>query len=64
MFQKAVQFSPAGEALINNNSNSLQTAAEIGLEPTHGNAIPGSLPANVVAIQLGGVGGGVIIYRK
>jgi len=64
MFQKAVQFSPAGETLINNNSNSLQTAAEIGLETTHGNAIPGALPANVVAIQLGGVGGGVIIYRK
>ena len=63
-FVKAVQFSPGGEARINNSTNSLQTAAEIALEPTHGNAIPGSLPANVVAIQITGVGGNVIIYRR
>jgi len=63
-FMKAVQFSPRGEAQINNSTNSLQTAAEIGLVPTHGNATPSSLPANVVAIQLTGVGGNVIIYRR
>ena len=63
-FRKAVQFGPGGEARINNNGNSLQTAVEIGLEPTHGNAIPGSLPANVVAIQIGGVGADVIVYRR
>ena len=63
-FLKAVQFGPGGEARINNNGNSLQTAVEIGLEPTHGNVIPSSLPANVVAIQIGGVGADVIVYRK
>ncbi len=63
-FMKAVQFSPGGEARINNNGNSVQTAAEIGLEPTHGNTAPISLPANLVAIQLGGVGADVIVYRK
>jgi type II secretory pathway pseudopilin PulG len=63
-FRKIIEFSPGGEARINNSTNSLQTAAEIGLEPTHGNAIPGSLPANVVAIQITGVGGNVIIYRR
>src|SRR5437762_1624120 len=63
-FMKAVQFSPGGEARINNNGNSVQTAAEIGLEPTHGNTAPSSLPANLVAIQLGGVGADVIVYRK
>ena len=61
---KAVQFSPGGEARIDNNSYSLQTAAEIGLEPTHGNAAPSSIPANVVAIQFAGVGGNVKIYRR
>jgi Tfp pilus assembly protein FimT len=63
-FVKAVQFSPSGEARIDNNSYSLQTAAEVGLEPTHGAVSPTSIPANVVAIQFGGVGGNVQIYRR
>jgi Tfp pilus assembly protein FimT len=63
-FRKAVQFSSSGEARINNNVNSLQTAAEIGVEPTHGNVVPGSLPADLVAIQFTGVGGNVNIYRR
>jgi prepilin-type N-terminal cleavage/methylation domain-containing protein len=63
-FLKAVQFSPTGEARINNNANSLQTAAEIAIEPTHGTTIPGSLPPNTVAIQFTGVGGNVRIYRR
>jgi prepilin-type N-terminal cleavage/methylation domain-containing protein len=65
-FRKAVQFSPGGEARINNNSNSLQTVAEVGLEPTHGAATPSpsATPANIVAIQFTGVGGGVTIYRR
>jgi prepilin-type N-terminal cleavage/methylation domain-containing protein len=63
-FMKAVQFSPRGEGRIDNNSYSLQTVAEIGLEPTHGATAPASIPANVVAVQFGGVGGGVTIYRR
>ena len=65
-FAKAVQFSPRGEARIINSatSYSLQTAAEVGLEPTHGATVPGSVPANVVAIQFTGFGGNVKIYRK
>jgi prepilin-type N-terminal cleavage/methylation domain-containing protein len=63
-FVKAVQFSSGGEARIDNNSYSLQTAAEIGLEPTHGAAAPASIPANVVAIQFTGLGGNVAVYRK
>ncbi len=63
-FVKAVQFSPGGDARINNNTSSLQTAAEVGLEPTHGAVSPTSIPANVVAIQFGGVGGNVKIYRR
>ena len=65
-FVKAVQFSPGGVAQVINATTSYapQTAAEIGLEPTHGSVAPASIPANVVAIQFTGVSGDVIIYRK
>ena len=70
-FVKAVQFSPRGEARINNSTaNSgvevfpLQTVAEIAVEPTHGAATPAAVPANVVAIQFTGIAGNVKIYRK
>ncbi len=64
-FVKAVQFSPSGEARVNNSTSSysLQTAAEIGLRPTHGTTVDTSNP-NVVAIQFSGLGGTVVIYRK
>ena len=62
-FAKAVQFGPGGEARINNNNNSLQSAAEIGLRPTHGTVVDMVSP-NVVAIQFTGVGGDVKIYRR
>ena len=65
-FLKGVQFSPGGAAQVINatTSYSPQTAAEIGLEPTHGNVAPSSIPANVVALQLTGIGGNVTIYRR
>jgi hypothetical protein len=63
MFYKAVQFSPRGEARVNNNSNSPQ-AGEIAFEQTRGAAVPASIPANVVAIQFNGFAGDVRIYRR
>jgi len=63
-FQKALQFSPRGEAVIDNNSNSPQSAAEIAFEQTHGNAVPASLAANVAAVQINGFAGDVRIYRR
>ena len=65
-FLKGVQFSPGGVAQIINSTTSYSphTAAEIGLEPTHGAATPSPTPANVVAVQFTGVGGNVTIYRK
>jgi prepilin-type N-terminal cleavage/methylation domain-containing protein len=63
-FRKAIQFSPTGEARINNNLNTLQPVAEIALEPTHGATVPSSVPANSVAIQFTGIGGNVRIYRR
>ena len=62
-FVKAVQFSSSGEARVNNSTNSLQPAGEVGLRPTHGTAVDMNNP-NVVAIQFTGVGGDVAIYRK
>ena len=61
-FVKAVQFSPGGEARIDNTNYTLKTAAEIGLRATHGTAVDAG--PNVVAIQFGGVGADVIVYRK
>src|SRR5207302_3839174 len=59
-FVKAVQFSPRGEAQVDNNADyTLQTTAEIGLRATHGTTVD-TIGPNVVAIQFGGVGGGVI----
>ena len=70
-FVKVIQFGPRGETRINNstlNANGtevfpLQTAAEIGLEPTHGANVPATVPANVVAVQFTGFAGDVTIYR-
>jgi hypothetical protein len=63
-FVKTIQFSPRGEAVVNNNSYTLAPIAEVGVEPTHGAAVPPSIPANVVVIQFTGVGGNVKIYRR
>jgi Tfp pilus assembly protein FimT len=63
-FSKNIQFGPGGEARVNNSASSLQPAAEIGLEPTHGATVPASIPANVVAVQFTGVGSSVKIYRR
>ena len=67
-FVKAVQFSPIGEGRIDNNTDyTLQTAAEIGMVPTHSttvaNANPNLVP-NRLAIQFTGAGGDVKIYRQ
>ena len=62
-FVKAVQFSPAGEARIDNSTYSLQPAAEIGLMATHRTTVDTTSP-NLVAIQITGLGGDVRIYRR
>jgi hypothetical protein len=62
-FVKAVQFSPRGEARINNTNYTLKTAAEIGLRATHGIAVDTGNP-NLVAVQFTGFAGDVRIYRK
>jgi type II secretory pathway pseudopilin PulG len=68
-FTKVVQFTPRGEGVVDSSTYFLAGAtlapiSEIGVEPTHGAAVPTSTPANVVAIQFVGLGGDVKIYRK
>jgi prepilin-type N-terminal cleavage/methylation domain-containing protein len=69
-FVKAIQFSPRGEAEIDNTNYTLKTVAEVGIVQTHGNVAPTptpgprQYPGNVVAIQFTGVGGDVKIYRR
>jgi prepilin-type N-terminal cleavage/methylation domain-containing protein len=62
-FQKVINFDPQGVARIQYSTNSDTIAAyiEVGLQQTHGASVSSS--PNVVAIQLGGVGGEVSVYR-
>jgi prepilin-type N-terminal cleavage/methylation domain-containing protein len=68
-FNKWIQFSPRGEALVHGGNFSVVPAAEVGVLPTHGTALAvtqsGNLwLGNVAAIQIGGFGGDVKIYRR
>lgn len=61
-FYKTVRFNPRNEANIN-TTYTLKHAGEIGIKPTRGDIVDLS-SANVVAIQFGGIGGSIKIYRK
>jgi prepilin-type N-terminal cleavage/methylation domain-containing protein len=62
-FLKAIQFSPQGEARINNNNFTLKTVAEVGLRQTHGTVVDAVSP-NVVAIQFSAISGDTKVYRR
>jgi type II secretory pathway pseudopilin PulG len=74
VFSKTLQFSPRGECRINGNNYDVRRIVEIGLLQSHGNALPratsgsGTSTAiyegNVVALQIGGLGGSITIYRR
>ena len=61
-FYKTIRFSPQGEANIN-GTYAIKQFAEIGLRPTHGNAVDNN-SSNIVAVQFSGVGGNFKIYRR
>lgn len=63
-FVKTVQFSPRGEAVVANSNYTFASVSEIGVEPTHGGAVPVPDPVDVVAVQFTGLGGAVKIYRR
>jgi prepilin-type N-terminal cleavage/methylation domain-containing protein len=64
LFAKIIQFSPRGEGVIGNSNYQFAPISEIGVEPTHGAAVPVPTPANVFAVQFNGFAGDVKIYRK
>jgi type II secretory pathway pseudopilin PulG len=64
LFAKIIQFSPRGEGVIDNSNYTFARISEIGLEPTHGAAVPVPTPANVLAIQFNSFAGDVKIYRE
>jgi type II secretory pathway pseudopilin PulG len=68
-FNKWIQFSPRGEALVDGGTFSIVHYSEVGVLPTHGTALAvtqsgGKYLGNVVAIQISGYGGGVRLYRR
>jgi prepilin-type N-terminal cleavage/methylation domain-containing protein len=62
-FVKVVQFSPTGEAVIDNSNYTFAPVSEIGIQPAHG-SIPDATTPNVGAIQFTGLTGNVKIYRR
>ena len=63
-FQKVINFDPQGVARIqySTNTDTISPYTEVGLQQTHGTTVDANSP-NVAAIQLGGVGGSVTVYR-
>jgi prepilin-type N-terminal cleavage/methylation domain-containing protein len=62
LFTKWIQFSPRGEAGVigeSGGSTDIAPYTEIGLRQTHGTV----MSTNLAAIQIGGMGGNVAIYR-
>lgn len=61
-FYKTIRFNPRGEANIN-TTYTLKHTAEIGIKLTRADVVDPS-STNMVAIQFGGIGGNIKIYRK
>jgi prepilin-type N-terminal cleavage/methylation domain-containing protein len=62
IFNKWIQFSPRGEALVDGGALSIVKYAEVGVLPTHGTAL--AVTQNIAAVQISGFGGDVRIYRR
>ena len=64
-FTTVINFDPMGVPRIQMSLNQDKIVAylEIGLIPTHGNALPSTTPADIAAIQIDGMTGSARIYR-
>ena len=68
-FNKWIQFSPRGEAIVHGGSFSIVQDTEVGVLPTHGTALAVTQSGNrwlgnVIAIQINGFAGDIRIYRR
>jgi len=61
-FTNVLQFSPRGEVLVSSMAGVITPLIEVGLQPAHGNVI--SNGQNLVALQVAGISGNVILYRQ
>jgi prepilin-type N-terminal cleavage/methylation domain-containing protein len=61
-FNRWIQFSPRGEALLNGGSTNIARYAEVGVLPAHGTALAPT--PNIAAIEIGGLEGSIKIYRR
>ena len=62
-FRKMVQFSPRGECRPQNDNYEMRAVIELGLQQTHGTAVPALADPTNCAVQLTGFSGNVKIYR-
>jgi type II secretory pathway pseudopilin PulG len=61
-FNRWIQFSPRGEAVVKGGTTQIAHDAEVGLLPTHGSAL--AVTPNIAAIQITGFSSNVRIYRR
>ena len=62
-FRNMVQFSPRGECRPQNDNYEMRAVIELGLQQTHGTAVPALADPTTCAVQLSGFSGNVKIYR-
>ena len=62
-FNKWIQFSPRGEALVHGGGGyTIVNYVEVGVLPTHGTSLAATI--NLAAIEVSGYGGNVRVYRR
>jgi prepilin-type N-terminal cleavage/methylation domain-containing protein len=62
-FTNVLQFSPRGEVLVSSMAGVMTPLIEVGLQPVHGNVADVN-SQNLVALQVAGISGNVILYRQ
>ena len=61
-FNRWIQFSPRGEAVVNGGTTQMTQYVEVGVLPTHGAVL--AVTPNIAAVQISGIAGNVKIYRR
>lgn len=62
-FTNVLQFSPRGEVLVSSMAGVMTPLIEVGLQPVNGD-VANTKSQNLVALQVAGISGSVILYRQ
>ena len=62
-FTNVLQFSPRGEVLVSGMAGALTPLVEVGLQPAHGD-VANMVSSDLIALQVAGISGNVILYRQ